>query len=62
MGADVTGIEPEQDNIKAAVLHAQADSCVADRTAYLAVTAEELATTGVMLQHCGVFTHLHEHI
>ena len=46
MGAHVTGIEPQQNNIKAAVAHAQADPVVADRTTYLAVTAEELASTG----------------
>ena len=46
MGAHVTGIEPQLNNIKAAVAHAQADPVVAERTTYLAVTAEELASTG----------------
>ncbi|KAL3158373.1 Hexaprenyldihydroxybenzoate methyltransferase, mitochondrial [Trebouxia sp. C0009 RCD-2024] len=46
MGASVTGIEPQQDNIKAAVAHAQGDPVVAARTNYLALTAEELAASG----------------
>lgn len=47
MGASVTGIEPQQDNIKAAVAHAQGDPMVAARTKYLALTAEELAASGM---------------
>ncbi|DBA84452.1 TPA: Hexaprenyldihydroxybenzoate methyltransferase, mitochondrial [Trebouxia sp. C0004] len=46
MGANVTGIEPQHDNISAAIAHAQADPVVAERTTYLAVTAEELASSG----------------
>jgi len=46
MGANVTGIEPQHDNISAAIAHAQADPVVAKRTTYLAVTAEELASSG----------------
>ncbi|DBA97651.1 TPA: Hexaprenyldihydroxybenzoate methyltransferase, mitochondrial [Trebouxia sp. C0006] len=46
MGAKVTGIEPQHDNISAAIAHAQADPVVAERTTYLAVTAEELASSG----------------
>ena len=46
MGASVTGIEPQQDNIKAAIAHAKSDPAVARRTTYMAVTAEELASTG----------------
>ena len=53
MGASVTGIEPQQHNIKAAVAHARGDAVVAARTKYLACTAEELAGTGlVSLQVC----------
>lgn len=53
MGASVTGIEPQQDNIKAAVAHAQGDPVVAARTNYLALTAEELAASGmVSMQAC----------
>lgn len=47
MGAKVTGIEPQHDNISAAIAHAQADPVVAERTTYLAVTAEELASSGL---------------
>ena len=47
MGAKVTGIEPQHDNIRAAVAHAQGDPVVAERTTYLAVTAEELASSGM---------------
>ena len=47
MGAKVTGIEPQHDNISAAIAHAQADPVVAERTTYLAVTAEELASSGM---------------
>lgn len=46
MGASVTGIEPQQDNIKAAIAHAESDPAVSRRTTYVAVTAEELASTG----------------
>ena len=46
MGAFVTGIEPQHTNIKAALAHAQADPVISDRTTYLAVTAEEMASTG----------------
>lgn len=46
MGAKVTGIEPQHDNIRAAVAHAQGDPVVAERATYLAVTAEELASSG----------------
>ena len=46
MGADVTGVEPQQENISAAVAHAQEDPLVAARAKYLAVTAEELAGSG----------------
>ena len=46
MGASMTGIEPQQENISAAIAHAQEDPAVAQRTKYLAVTAEELASTG----------------
>lgn len=49
MGASVIGIEPEQDNIRAATAHAQGDLHVADRTTYLAVTAEDMASTGELL-------------
>ena len=48
MGASVTGIEPQQDNIKAAVAHAGGDVVVASRTKYLACTAEELAGAGMV--------------
>ena len=48
MGASVTGIEPQQDNIKAAVAHARGDALVAARTNYLACTAEELAASGTV--------------
>lgn len=48
MGASVTGIEPQQDNIKAAVAHARGDALVAARTKYLACTAEELAGSGTV--------------
>ena len=48
MGASVTGIEPQQDNIKAAVAHAHGDAVVAARTNYLACTAEELAGAGMV--------------
>ena len=48
MGASVTGIEPQQDNIKAAVAHARGDALVAARTKYLACTAEELAASGTV--------------
>ena len=47
MGANVTGIEPQHDNISAAIAHAQADPVVSERTTYLAVTAEELASSGL---------------
>ena len=46
MGANVTGIEPQHDNIKAAVAHAQGDPVVNARVKYLALTAEELAGSG----------------
>lgn len=46
MGASMTGIEPQQKNISAAIAHAQEDPAVAQRTKYLAVTAEELVSTG----------------
>lgn len=46
MGADVTGVEPQQDNIKAAVAHARGDPVVAARTKYLALSAEELVGLG----------------
>ena len=46
MGASMTGIEPQQENISAAIAHAQEDPAVAQRTKYLAVTAEELVSTG----------------
>ena len=54
MGASVTGIEPEQDNLQAAVLHAENDLELAERLDYQAVTAERLASTGafVVLQAC----------
>ena len=53
MGASVTGIEPQQDNIKAAVAHAEGDPVVAARTKYLARTAEELAASGkASMQAC----------
>lgn len=48
MGASVTGIEPQQDNLKAAVAHARGDVVVAARTRYLACTAEELAGAGMV--------------
>ncbi len=51
MGATVTGIEPEHDNISAAVAHAQGDPLVAERTTYLAMTAEELASSGSAVRH-----------
>ena len=51
MGASVTGIEPQHDNISAAIAHAQADPVVAKRTTYLAVTAEELASSGLFHEH-----------
>ena len=47
MGASVTGIEPEQDNLQAAVLHAESDVELAERLDYQAVTAERLASAGV---------------
>eukprot|EP00891_Asterochloris_glomerata_P007146 jgi/Astpho2/7146/gw1.00113.92.1_t len=46
MGASVTGIEPEQNNLRAAVLHAESDVELAERLDYQAVTAEHLASTG----------------
>lgn len=48
MGASVTGIEPQQDNLKAAVVHARGDVVVAARTRYLACTAEDLAGAGMV--------------
>ena len=51
MGANVTGIEPQHDNISAAIAHAQVDPVVAERTTYLAVTAEELASSGLFHKH-----------
>ena len=47
MGASVTGIEPAQDNLQAAVLHAESDLELAEHLDYRAVTAEHLASTGV---------------
>lgn len=49
MGASVTGIEPEQNNLQAAVLHAESDVELAERLDYQAVTAEHLASTGVFV-------------
>lgn len=52
MGAHVTGVEPQQENISAAVAHAQQDPLIAARTKYLALTAEELAGSGITdMQH-----------
>ena len=59
MGASVTGVEPQADNISAAVAHAQGDPLVASRTRYLAVTAEELAHSGIgTLQDSAFSCHL----
>lgn len=55
MGASVTGIEPQHANIKAAVAHAQGDSVVAARTKYLALTAEELASSGALSMFAPLF-------
>ena len=61
MGASVTGIEPQQDNIKAAVAHAEGDPVVAARTKYLALTAEELAASGMAsMQACPLCLLLQE--
>lgn len=57
MGANVTGIEPQHDNISAAIAHAQADPVVAERTTYLAVTAEELASSGWFHEHVACDGH-----
>ena len=48
MDASVIGIEPQQDNIEAAVAHARGDALVAARTKYLACTAEEVAASGTV--------------
>lgn len=53
MGATVTGIEPQHDNISAAMAHAQGDPVVAERTTYLAITAEKLSDSGAMFKPAG---------
>ena len=49
IGASVTGIQPEQDDLQAAVLHTESDVELAERLDYQAVAAERLASTGVFV-------------
>ena len=55
MGATVTGIEPQHDNISAAMAHAQGDPVVAERTTYLAITAEKLSDSGATFKPAGIW-------
>ena len=57
MGASVTGIEPQESNIKAAVAHARGDPLVAARSRYLACTAEELAGSGMASMQACTFVY-----